>query len=427
MSVIYGNPIITNGGGVKLNIDYGSTPPSDTSKLWVPLSGKPDKVECSPALSYGSIYLESITPQVPSGQKTAPSVAAVGEKIYILGGNATGTDISVLDTETMSVSTLSSKLAFSQTWAACQAIGGKIYSLLGSNNGTYGKSQAYDISSDTAAAVASYTSRYMVNSCVSGTDIYISGGINGSGGGYDYPFIKYDTVANSYTTTALNPYTMCGAIAAIGNKVYTFGGSNTDGFSANAFVYDLETGNRTTLANLPYTYGLGYVTAMAVDEDIYIFGGMSGPSYSIHAQTAIYKYSTQNDTYEKVADMANAKCNVRLAKVGTTIYCLGGTNAGGTTGNWFTDIQRLVVSTPLPQNHLFLQGDFGYDGLWSALKSKDTDLKVKVINAYLGDSNNIAQLTNAYLYDTASNQWKSLSGESYVADMQNALNILGVT
>ena len=87
---------------------------------------------------------------------------------------------------------------------------------------------------------------------------------------------------------------------------------------------------------------------------------------------------------------------------------------------------EFVVETPLTSNHLFLQEDYGYDDLWTALKSKDTDLKVKVINAYLGDSNNIAQLTNAYLYDTASNQWKSLSGESYVADMQNALNILGV-
>lgn len=87
---------------------------------------------------------------------------------------------------------------------------------------------------------------------------------------------------------------------------------------------------------------------------------------------------------------------------------------------------KFVVNVPLDENKLLIQQDYGYDGLWAALKSKDTDLKVKVINAYLGDSNNIAQLTNAYLYDTASSQWKSLSGESYVADMQNALNILGV-
>ena len=87
---------------------------------------------------------------------------------------------------------------------------------------------------------------------------------------------------------------------------------------------------------------------------------------------------------------------------------------------------KFVVNVPLDENTLLIQEDYGTDGLWSALKSKDTDLKVKVINAYLGDSSNIAQLTNAYLYDSKDLKWKSLSGESYVADMQNALNILGV-
>lgn len=41
-------------GGVKLNIDYGATPPTDTTKLWVPLATKPSAVECSPILNYGS-------------------------------------------------------------------------------------------------------------------------------------------------------------------------------------------------------------------------------------------------------------------------------------------------------------------------------------------------------------------------------------
>lgn len=57
MSVIYGNPIITNGGGTKLNIDYGATPPTDTTKLWVPLAKKPGAVECSPVLKYGRNYI----------------------------------------------------------------------------------------------------------------------------------------------------------------------------------------------------------------------------------------------------------------------------------------------------------------------------------------------------------------------------------
>lgn len=41
---ILGNPITLGGGGADLNIDFGSTPPADTSKLWVPLGKKPDKV-----------------------------------------------------------------------------------------------------------------------------------------------------------------------------------------------------------------------------------------------------------------------------------------------------------------------------------------------------------------------------------------------
>lgn len=117
---------------------------------------------------------------------------------------------------------------------------------------------------------------------------------------------------------------------------------------------------------------------------------------------------------------ANGTC---FGSDGLNVYFIGGIGAYGSNSK---QLQKFSFETALTSNHLFLQEDYGYDGLWAALKSKDTDFKVKVINAYLGDSNNIAQLTNAYLYDSKDLKWKSLSGEGYVADMQNALNILGV-
>lgn len=217
-------------------------------------------------------------------------------------------------------------------------------------------------------------------------------------------------------------------MASVGDKIYYFGGSNSDGNTPNCWRFDTKTNSKEQISKLPHntTYGGSYMSAMSVGSNIYIFGGDVGPTYNHGVTNKVYKYDTLTDQYELVANMAEAKCQVGLAKIGFDVYAVGGSNAGGTTGSWLTDIQRLVTDTPLTNNHLFLQEDYGYDGLWTALKSKDTDFKVKVINAYLGDSNNIAQLTNAYLYDTASNQWKSLSGESYVADMQNALNILGV-
>ena len=47
---ILGNPITLGGGGVDLNIDFGSTPPVDTSKLWVPLANKPIRITNSYSL-----------------------------------------------------------------------------------------------------------------------------------------------------------------------------------------------------------------------------------------------------------------------------------------------------------------------------------------------------------------------------------------
>lgn len=45
MSAIVGKGILSAGGGGELNIAYGLTPPTDTSKLWVRMQGKPDTVE----------------------------------------------------------------------------------------------------------------------------------------------------------------------------------------------------------------------------------------------------------------------------------------------------------------------------------------------------------------------------------------------
>ena len=55
MGTIMGNGVTIRGGsrankGAQLNIDYGATPPSDTSKLWIP-NINPTKV-----------YIQSDTP-----------------------------------------------------------------------------------------------------------------------------------------------------------------------------------------------------------------------------------------------------------------------------------------------------------------------------------------------------------------------------
>lgn len=162
------------------------------------------------------------------------------------------------------------------------------------------------------------------------------------------------------------------------------------------------------------TYGIGCCT---VDGKIvYLFGGFS-------EKTKIYKFDTQSETLEAV----NTTIPIQIqeewcSSVGFDIYLIGG--AGG--GTYYTSVEKFSLSTPLQQNNLFLQADFGFNNPFPLINEKGIKITAYLRNAYIGNNNNIAQLTNAYLYDTVSSQWKSLAGESYVNDMRNALNILGV-
>ena len=382
-------------------------------------------------MEYGRNYIANVDVSIPSNQKNGPFVSSVGTKLYILGGSSgdDGKSVCVYDTETNKLTQLGVKLVDAQTYGACASVGSKIYCIGGYfGSSSSGRSQVFDTNTNTASEIKRMTeARSFASACAVGTDIYVSGGIL-AGGGYGYNFIKYDTLTDQYENTTLNPYTVYGAMASVGDKIYYFGGQNSDGNTPNCWRFDTKTNSKEQISKLPQntTYGGSYMSAMSVGSNIYIFGGDIGPTYNHGATNTVYRYDTLTDQYELVANMAKAKCQVRLAKIGFDVYAVGGSNAGGTAGTWLTDIQRLVTDTPLTSNHLFLQEDYGYDGLWAALKSKDTDFKVKVINAYLGDSSNIAQLTNAYLYDSKDLKWKSLSGESYVADMQKALNVLGV-
>ena len=431
MSVIYGNPIITSGGGVKLNIDYGSTPPSDTSKLWVPLSGKPDKVECTPVIQFGDNTIEKFSSTIPDAQHFLPGIIVRGDYLYVVGGaSATyygygSSAITKINLKTGEQLTLSATLPRKMQYQFCAEVKGKLY-LLGGNTDTNStattsvyvfdpSSEAISEATPLSIGMRVFSNLPMKNCPVIGTKIYILGFINISGNN-NFNIYTYDTETGTTEDTGIRIKAIASGAAAVGNVIYAFNGNTGSEYYAKWCKYD-------TISNT-VTEGSGFVydgtTAVSIGKYIYLFLGHYG-SY----QNIIQRFDTTTETVETLAVTTSVKTAARvICTYGHDIYVAAGNRSSSTFNN---TIEKFSTNSPLTKNHLFLQEDYGTDGLWSALKSKDTDLKVKVINAYLGDNNNIAQLTNAYLYDTASNQWKSLSGESYVADMQNALNILGVT
>lgn len=438
MSVIYGNPIITNGGGVKLNIDYGSTPPSDTSKLWVPLSGKPDKVECSPVLNFGSEQYVGVVGSLNTSTYFLPSCCYLDGKLYVIArSTATGnTFLNVIDVNTMSVIAAYTPEQFlnnqysstNNVWPQIISYDGYIYVIAGYR--LYKK----DVVNDTTTIVSNTIGETTSARCIEAIDgkIYLLGGwLEGYTDLYStIKEIDIETGATSSWATSLPQAIAAGGSISFGKYIYFLGGCRSIvNDLASSAIYKIDTIAKTVTqisASLPsVNYQFSYAS---VGSKLYMFGGATAWSYwnqNNYNKNIIVSFDAATETVTTLSQTLDVKlkCSCACSDDNGNIYICGGYGSN----NDAQKIRKFVATSPLTNNHLLLQEDFGVTGLWSSLKSKDTDLKVKVINAYLGDSNNIAQLTNAYLYDTASSQWKSLSGESYVADMQNALNILGVT
>ena len=442
MSTIIGNPITLGGGGAKLNIDYGQTPPADTSKLWVPLSGKPDKVECKPASLSGSEFFESVvsTSAVLSYNGGPKAYFQFGEYVYFYHNTTTFTRLNINEAaaETVNISSVFTNLTVLDNGSGfCQNgnivyivttgcnVSGSSYSntsILACNLSTKQASRLGTLVSDAdTGGVSQYSAIEYCNG-----NLYIAGGLRKSYANTTNTVKIFDLSTN----TSRSAYTMTHSaanltMAAIGSNIYIFCGAHQTDIYQN--VYKIDTVNNTINSVATYPVKCFCMSAFVVGNNIYLFGGAvqstgANPTGDARALSSIYKFNTQTNTFS-LLPISLTSGQYYSVIYNSDLYCYviktEGTSAAKTKA-------KFVVNVPLDENTLLIQEDYGTDGLWSALKSKDTDLKVKVINAYLGDSNNIAQLTNAYLYDTASSQWKSLSGESYVADMQNALNILGV-
>lgn len=389
-------------------------------------------------LEYGdNICVSQPYVAVPNEQKVYQSFANVGSSVYIIGGSDSNTttaveskNISCYNVLNGSLVTKTAKLPMPLTSSFCAAVGTKIYIFGGretvniyQSNYNYNRdTYCYDTETDTIETLSvklpkSMCARNNPYGCIAvGTKIYTLGWFTHDNDGHE--IYCFDTVSNTFSLcSGTTPYDNNMAACAIGKRIYYFGGrSSSVGGSNLIHYYDTVEQKVTQITQrLPVnTYGIGCCT---VDGKIvYLFGGFS-------EKTKIYKFDTQSETLEAVNTTIPIQIqNEWCSSVGFDIYLIG----GNSSGTFYTSVEKFSLSTPLQQNNLFLQADFGFSNPFPLIDGKGTKITAYLRNAYLGDSNNIAQLTSAYLYDSKDLKWKSLSGESYVADMQNALNILGV-
>lgn len=429
--MIIGNPITMGGGGASLNIDYGTSAPDDTTKLWVPLPQKPSAVECSPVLQYGNEYVTADIQTRPS----SPSLIVLSTCYYdgklYMPLNDTRMSIYDIATNTWEQNVLCSVVCDGGTETAytinanqsrgAAVIDGKIYywgHSRGQGSITFTKLY-FDIATrtyhyDTSVILGDNAANSSQCVIAHGTRIYAIGGYN-SGGNNRNNILYLDVHTNESGSMAslTAPMRNVGA-CALGNAIYIFGGYGNAAVNIIQRL-DLTTNQVSQVGTFPQ--GLYYVKAFPYGQYIYTLGGM-GQSGGINI---VYRFNTADNT---IVDTG--------ARMPVSNYYAVGWQEGNecfvtSTGDRDKrkQIDKFTVDTPLAKNSLFIQCDFGFDGLWSAINDKNTVIKLKAINAFLGDSNNLAQPTAAYLHNGSN--WVSLDGESLTADMLAALATLGVT
>lgn len=436
---ILGNPITLGGGGADLNIDFGSTPPVDTSKLWVPLAKKPDKTSIISYFDGQTGNLQSIGSFSPESGAGYGSLTPrmVGDELWVVRVNTFTSSVERTVIAKFNLKTkqfVETLTAYNIGYMGCGIVkvGDKIYSL----NTRY-SSSGYAYTEDKMCIIDPTTGRY------SRTSLSILG------------ITQY-----AYTSAVTD-----------GKYIYAIGGSSSDTNSVDKiFVIDPE------LLKITKTFNFG-VSLYNASSIIY-YNGFAYFAYNntptvAQCKTCIKRINLttfeHSDIYQNGTDMLSSYL-WSLTNDGETAF-LAWANWGNASSSTNyssktlrfnlldTNINPVVVSEQKPGNYggrlfqeaylgniysclndtlytipykrdlasgdLAITADISKDGI-DILADKNNSIFINPISVYLGDENSIAQKVDAYLYDKTDSKWKTLDGVSYTTDMLNALNIMGV-
>ena len=385
--------------GASLNIAYGDTAPSDTSKLWIKgseaeslllISGTPE-----PTLEDTISTLPTTLPTVAQ----SIGVASVSTKIYLFGGNKASSagdrlnTIQVFDTTNNTISTLSTTLPTAADGIGVASVSTKIY-LFGGGGGAsnyLNTINVFDTANNTITTLSTKlpTAAQNIGVASVGDKVYLFGGRSGNSN-YLNTINVFDTLTNTISTLSTTLPTAADGIgvASVGNKIYLFGGYSDDKLNT-INVFDTANNTITTLSTTLPTVMARMGTA-AVGTKIYLFGG-NGAGYL----NTIKVFDTVNNTISTLSiTLPTAAQNIGVASVGDKVYLFGG-RSGSVA--YLNTINEFLAQFSLTANSILIT-EGQQENIFNLLSSP-TQVEISVKNVYRGNSSNVAELNDAYLYN----------------------------
>ena len=426
--------VAAGGGGGELNVAYGLTPPSDTSKLWVRIADKPSKVTVKEATSFGKQVLSAYG--LSTGPTTRQSLAFCNGHFYIKTWN---TIYQYKEGEWV-VAVSGTAQEFKHYTAPAVVIGNKIFYLFGHSDDSFvvaparpGASTKYILVFDTETntytnvAVSGISDKCQLgNAVVIGTKIYFTAGQDGSSG-----TSAYSSSSHIYEIDSENPSTatdigyfyttsadMRGAsVVAVGSILYAkqvhFGSDGSIPYNAYIESFDTETkiGSRTQVLVNKSSVRSCFMPGINVGEYIYWFGGIARnytPNDLSHDTTSIdyaQRFNTVTGDFDFVTVGSHVGNSHNSTLLSSTELVFAQVGPDKPTYK-FTGAYELENGKLLIQESLF-------DNIWQAVKVKDGTLSIGVSGVYLGGTDGYAQSKDAYLYDLTQQKWISLDGTPF--------------
>jgi N-acetylneuraminic acid mutarotase len=398
-----GNQPEPGGGAVAFNIAYGDTAPADTSKLWVK-TDEPDCVAVAPETPPMNGLLEVNIGSLPEPAAYA-AAAAVDGKIYLFGGwSAVGhlSTINVFDTDTNTISTLDVVLPAGAQGIASAAIGSKIYLFGGAlPPASYpgfmrplNTINVFDTNTNTISTldVVLPTAVLGIASAAIGSKIYLFGGSDSSN--MVSTINVFDANTNTISTLdVVLPTAAYGiASAAIGNKIYLFGGSSRSGRLAAIHIFDTEKHTITTLDTI-LPKALSRMASTVIGDKIYLFGGSDSSSMV----STINVFDTNTNTISTLDVVLPTRADgIASAAINNCAYLFGGVRGSSSSMTQDT-INKFLISFPLSIRKFFIETDIAKN-LVNLVSADSVEVEIGIKNVYLGNSEGYAEKVPAYLY-----------------------------
>lgn len=292
--------------------------------------------------------------------------ATVGTDIYVIGGQTgkSGTSgvltrIVKFDTVSKQVITLANTLPSRRHSASAAAFGTDIY--------VFGGSQTQMPTSDTVLnqvikidtltgevttlSTSFATGRLSATAVTSGSYIYVFGGRGGKNGNTYYNEVyRFNPANQQLTRIAFLPFSVCGVgAAAIGTKIYLFGGTNSSGnFKNTISIFDTKTNTTETISTV--------LPANMSNISTIVKGNIIYGLFASESSVGTYEFKFDINDYS-VTELSNDNSLYRLVPatgiVNNVVYVLGGSGHNEITRVLFTYeysykpvVSRLFDNTP---------------------------------------------------------------------------------